>query len=516
MKKIMRSTFGRLLCKNWVLAATLVFGASVLTACTSNDDNSAVDDGLAEKVLGKWILSEVEGHPLPTNDKVVFTFAENDQFFLSMSRVDNTDEYLKWDNRILCQLKRDGDTFTITGSTADGNIEAIMKVRSITETELLADMDFTIVAPDSTHHEKMTQLYTRTPDYTEDILGLWEGRISSEQSVYDDNLDHRWEYKDDGSYLYYRHTADGQWVADVNLMSVYFVDGCLLCTRWEGNDGVEYREWWEIESIEDGVMKWNALRLNDDGSPFYATFQMKRVDNSLSEMIVGKWIHADTDGETVTTDMMSVYTFEKNGDVLKGYYSMSMTESGVWAYNQETDVAVSGNNITLTSHLAGGVTSVVELTGVTVSGNDMRFTAKTTLLKNGQVTATYGPRQEHFTKTVVDYTNTVIGLWDIYFTSDDPEHESLEPYRELYRADGTCSFYDLVDGQWVEEKTDYSEYFADGPLFCFRWQKSDAGTDRRENWEIVSYENGKMVSKAFHRRADGSTYTITAHLTKVE
>ena len=101
-------------------------------------------------------------------------------------------------------------------------------------------------------------------------------------------------------------------------------------------------------------------------------------------------------------------------------------------------------------------------------------------------------------------------------SSDDPEHESSEPYRELYRADGTCSFYDLIDGQWVEEKTDYSEYFTDGPLFCFRWQKSDAGIDSRENWEIVSYEDGKMVSKALHRRADGSTYTITAHLKKVE
>ena len=240
------------------------------------------------------------------------------------------------------------------------------------------------------------------------------------------------------------------------------------------------------------------------------------VDNSLSEKIVGKWIHNDTDGEVVTTDMKSVYTFEKNDNVLKGYYSMSMTESGVWAYNQETDVTVNGNNITLTSHLADGVTSVVELTGVTVSGNDLRFTAKTTLSKNGQVTASYGPRQEHFTKAEADYAKTVIGLWDIYFTSDDPEHESLEPYRELYRTDGTCCFYDLIDGQWVEEKTDYSEYFADGPLFCFRWQKSDAGTDRRENWEILSYDNGKMVNKAFHRRADGSTYTITAHLTKVE
>ena len=99
---------------------------------------------------------------------------------------------------------------------------------------------------------------------------------------------------------------------------------------------------------------------------------MTRVDNSLTEMIVGKWIHADTDGETVTTDMKSVYTFEKNGDALKGYYSMSMTESGVWAYNQQQ---------------ADGVTSVVELTGITISGNDLRFTAKTTLSKNAAPTA---------------------------------------------------------------------------------------------------------------------------------
>ena len=77
---------------HWVLAVTLVCGATVFTACSSdNDDNPAVDDGLAEKVLGMWIVSEVEGYPLPTNDKVVFTFAEDNKFFLSMSRVDNTD-----------------------------------------------------------------------------------------------------------------------------------------------------------------------------------------------------------------------------------------------------------------------------------------------------------------------------------------------------------------------------------------------------------------------------------------
>ena len=35
---MMRSTFGRLFNKNWVLAATLVCGASVFTACSDDDD----------------------------------------------------------------------------------------------------------------------------------------------------------------------------------------------------------------------------------------------------------------------------------------------------------------------------------------------------------------------------------------------------------------------------------------------------------------------------------------------
>ena len=29
-----------------------------------------------------------------------------------------------------------------------------------------------------------------------------------------------------------------------------------------------------------------------------------------------------------------------------------------------------------------------------------------------------------------------------YNLGDDPEYESSEPYRELYRADGTCSYYE--------------------------------------------------------------------------
>ena len=115
-------------------------------------------------------------------------------------------------------------------------------------------------------------------DYSETILGTWEGHVTnSEGSEYDDGKVHRWEYKADGTYVYYEKDGD-DWVPyKGNTLNEYFVDGVLLCTRWIDND-VENREWWEIASIKDGVMKWKALRQKEDGSTYTATFEMKKVE----------------------------------------------------------------------------------------------------------------------------------------------------------------------------------------------------------------------------------------------
>ena len=49
MKKMMRSTFGRLFNKNWVLAATLICGASMFTSCTEGSDNPAPENAKDRK-----------------------------------------------------------------------------------------------------------------------------------------------------------------------------------------------------------------------------------------------------------------------------------------------------------------------------------------------------------------------------------------------------------------------------------------------------------------------------------
>ena len=46
---------------NWVLAATLLCGAGVFTACSSDDDNSDKTNNISEKIIGKWMVDELDG-----------------------------------------------------------------------------------------------------------------------------------------------------------------------------------------------------------------------------------------------------------------------------------------------------------------------------------------------------------------------------------------------------------------------------------------------------------------------
>ena len=48
-----------------VLAATIICGATTFTSCT-NDDNPATPDlGVKEKIIGKWIVADINGQVAP-------------------------------------------------------------------------------------------------------------------------------------------------------------------------------------------------------------------------------------------------------------------------------------------------------------------------------------------------------------------------------------------------------------------------------------------------------------------
>ncbi len=234
-------------------------------------------DNLAQKLQGKWILSESEEVPLPTDDKLVYTFLSATKAISSCSR-----EGI-WSPKLEHSVEMDGNTVLLTSHPEEGvTLINRLYVGSITATEMDASWQRTVIRDGKVTEVSKPQYLTSKKveaDFSQSILGLWEGQITSGQNPYDDGKKHRWEYKSNGTFVYYNQGTDGQWVPEGGSLSEYFVDGNLLCTRWKvpGNEA-EYREWWEVKSLENGTMIWTALRRNADGSARTESFTLTKVE----------------------------------------------------------------------------------------------------------------------------------------------------------------------------------------------------------------------------------------------
>lgn len=280
----------------------LAAAAMIFVGCSKDDDK----DSLAEKLQGKWIVDTgFNGQPELTNNKEVITFVSPTKAYVSRSRGEMRGDSIHnpnppappdsnsmpgapgWDNYEECDVTIDGNTVTLTSYRPDGaNMSTKYQIKSISESEFTCEIvrdapGGIMPPPDSAENniEGQGQRYVRiTADYKQAILGKWEGRSTGEDSEFDDGENHRWEYLANGTFRYYRK-VDGTWQLSNDEYAKYFVDGILLCTRWKnaGAGNEEHREWWEIESIENGVMKWKGLRQREDGTTYTATFQMVKV-----------------------------------------------------------------------------------------------------------------------------------------------------------------------------------------------------------------------------------------------
>ena len=268
----------------WALAAALICGASVFTSCTNGNGDNPVnpvepDLNVAEKIIGRWMIAERNGQPVPTNQKQVFNFTSATKVFVSLSISAKPGMPSSWADNLESDVTISGNFVTITGHPDETTtILDENEITSINDNEFTTKRKLTMTKNgEVSFSTEMTLRFVKvTADYSADILGTWEGQVTSEQDTFGDGLLHRWEYKADGTYVYYIKDGDN-WVPSTNTLNQYFVDGTLLCMRWV-NAGTELREWWEIESIENGVMKWKALRQDTDGNTFTSTFEMTKVE----------------------------------------------------------------------------------------------------------------------------------------------------------------------------------------------------------------------------------------------
>jgi hypothetical protein len=247
----------------------------------SNEATLTITDlpasGLAENIIGKWMVDALNGQPCPTNLKAVITFLSPTKAYGSLS-----DFYSdSWNNHASADVVIDGNNVTLTAFENEHTKHVtVVDIYSITDKDMRLKSDWKAYTDDKMVINEVwdNERYIRiNNDFENDIIGTWEGKVTSAEDEHTDGELHRWEYKADGTYVYYNKVGD-EWVNNNDVLAEYFVDGILLCTRWKQTaDSKELREWWEIESINDGVMKWTALRMRDDGTTYTATFQMTKV-----------------------------------------------------------------------------------------------------------------------------------------------------------------------------------------------------------------------------------------------
>ena len=234
-------------------------------------------------------------------------------------------------------------------------------------------------------------------------------------------------------------------------------------------------------------------------------------DSNVAEKLVGKWVDRESNGVKLTTGDVTVTTFVMEGSVLKAYTSISEKDYNLWAYRQPTDVAIDGNNVTLTMK-AGNITTVEKMSDITITGDDLRYTSLYTVMRDGKEVASFGPDQLYSTKVHDDYAPIFIGRWEGTITTDEPGVEP-QPFCEEYLTNGTNVEYRRVNGQWEPVKADYAEFFVDGNLLCTRWKYAD-GEEMRTNCIFESYVGGTMILKEVVKLG-GQLYTETSTLKKV-
>ena len=262
-----------------MIAAILICGATTFTSCTNEDNPATPDLNVAEKIIGKWIIAERDGQPMPSNEKIVFTFVSATKAYVSASLNSHPEVGTHWNDRLEADVTIDGNNVTVTTHPDEHKtVVEVYTVTSIDDKEITANRKITVTVDGNVIRsaEDFFRFVKQTTDYRTAIVGTWQGHCTSEGSVFDDGQEHRWQYKADGTYVYYEKDGD-DWVPyKGNTLNEYFVDGVLLCTRWVDNEQ-ENREWWEI-NIDGDKMNWTALRQKEDGSTFTATFEMKKVE----------------------------------------------------------------------------------------------------------------------------------------------------------------------------------------------------------------------------------------------
>ena len=261
-----------------ILAAT----AGMMTSCAA-EDNPGKPTGpseavIKEKIVGKWKAVMEDGEERVTNRHAVMTFFADGSMAYSRSYYSDYWGLQIWANKAPFTYTVSGNTIIREGLEENGQMrKTFYEVNAIGNNEMEMTLTGYVLEGKNYSIKKANQFIRVTADYAADIIGMWEVTGMMGEGTYnDDNA--RLAFLADGTYKYYRKSEAGEWqLVSTRDVEEYFVDGDFVATRWQETGGEMNYEWWDIDEIKDGQMKWSALREREDGTRFTTTFTWRRI-----------------------------------------------------------------------------------------------------------------------------------------------------------------------------------------------------------------------------------------------
>ena len=104
----------------WVMAAILICGAATFTSCTNEDNPATPDLNVAEKIIGKWVVTDKNSQPAPTDIKSIYTFVSATQAYISQSFNAHPEAGTPWFNQAKADVVISGNKVTATCSAPAG------------------------------------------------------------------------------------------------------------------------------------------------------------------------------------------------------------------------------------------------------------------------------------------------------------------------------------------------------------------------------------------------------------
>lgn len=254
-------------------AVTMIF----VSCKKDKKDNPVVPTPtIAEQLVGKWLDVEEGGLPIESALSSVTTFVmEGSTLKAYTSQSSQLFDF--WGYKYPTDVQIDGNNVILT--LEKDNLKTVEELSDITVIgdDLIYTSMYTVFidgeavvdfGPNEVHCVRVRD------DFSQIIPGRWEGTVTSDEPGFEP-MPFCEKYLADGTNIEYE-LIDGQWVEKETVYAEYFIDGILMCTRWQYPECEEERENCVLVSYVDNTMivKEKVMR---DGQIYTQTSTLTKV-----------------------------------------------------------------------------------------------------------------------------------------------------------------------------------------------------------------------------------------------